>query len=68
MRAVAFDEYRGRCSPEQNLPTKLDDTLWAAEIVWFDELYGTSSGSGEEGEAILEEMAVDGVFAVYYDG
>ena len=42
-----------------------DDTLWAAEIAWFDALYGTSSES--EKEDILEETAVDCDFAVYYD-
>ena len=42
-----------------------DDALWAAEIVWFDELYGTANGS--EKDDVQEETAVDGVFAGYYD-
>ena len=40
-----------------------DDLSWAAELVWFDELYGTSNDSEEED--ILEETAVDGDFTMY---
>ena len=38
---------------------------WAIELMWFDELYGTSSNSEEEEDDTLEATAVDNVFAVY---
>ncbi len=40
-----------------------EDLDWAADVAWFDELYGTSNESEEEG--VLEEDAVDGVFEMY---
>ena len=40
---------------------------WAIELMWFDELYRTSSNSEEEEDDALEATAVDGVFAVYYE-
>ena len=49
-------------------PTDLvldENLLWAIELMWFDELYGTSSDSEEDEEDALEATAVDGVFAVY---
>ena len=43
---------------DENLP-------WAIELMWLDELYGTSSNSEEEEDDAPEPTAVDGAFAMY---
>ena len=42
-----------------------DGDLWAAEIVWFNKLYGASNDSHDQG--VLRERAMDAVFAAYYE-
>ena len=42
-----------------------EDLSWAIELIWFDELYGSSSDSEEEEEEALEATAADTVFTMY---
>ena len=52
-------------APLESTDSIFDENLpWAIELLWFDELYGTSSDSEEE-EETLEATAVDGVFMMY---
>jgi hypothetical protein len=55
-------------APFQSTGSVFDEKLsWEIELIWLDQLYGTSSGSGDSDEDdLLEATAVDGVFSVYY--
>jgi hypothetical protein len=56
-------------APLQSTDLVLDEDLsWAIEMIWLDQLYGTSSGADDsEEDEPLEATAVDGVFSVYYE-
>jgi hypothetical protein len=55
-------------APLQSTGSVFNEKLsWEIELIWLDQLYGTSSGSGDsEEDDPLEATAVDGVFSVYY--
>jgi hypothetical protein len=44
-----------------------ENSSWEIELIWFDQAYGTSSGSDDSEDDPLETAAVDGVFSVYYE-
>ena len=42
-----------------------EDLSWEIELMWYDELYGSSDDYEEEEEDALEAAAVDDVFSLY---
>jgi predicted neuraminidase len=56
-------------APLQSTDSVFDEKLsWEIELIWFDQAYGTSSGSHDSDEDNpLQATGVDGVFSVYYE-
>jgi hypothetical protein len=55
-------------APLQSTDSVFNEKLsWEIELIWFDQAYGTSSGSDDSDDDPLEATAVDGVFSVYYE-